>query len=61
MSDKRLIDMHPALDEFSRAVVKKANPGLSTFANNPENATGTCVVLLFGSSTLVSELNVDLN
>lgn len=39
VSSDRLIDVHPALDHYNRAVVKKVTPGLSSFGGNPENAT----------------------
>ncbi|VDK42755.1 unnamed protein product [Anisakis simplex] len=40
VSDNHLIDIHPALDHSNKAVVKKASPGLSSFANTPQNASG---------------------
>ncbi|VDN52654.1 unnamed protein product, partial [Dracunculus medinensis] len=40
VSEKLLIDIRPAYDNIRRHVIKKINPGLSSFADNPENATG---------------------
>lgn len=40
ISENKLIEIHPVVDSYNKPVVKKINPGLSSFASSPNNATG---------------------